>query len=219
MHISRWLVTALCVVGLPVAAAAQTTATVTDDPFPIESHWLVSGLVGSDFGVNAGDPGVNFGGTIGYLWNGVFGGEFQANFSPEFQLDETRQPLLLGEDPAINSYMFNAIGAAPLGANGQWQPYVSGGLGWLTLNSRFFNDEPGDLGEELEPTDSRFAGNLGAGLMGFLGNMGIRGDIRYFRGFEDDSLEDENTPGEILGSAILSRMAFWRGTAGVAFRW
>ena len=39
------------------------------DPFPIESHWLVSGSLGSDFESEAEDPGVNFSATGGWLWH------------------------------------------------------------------------------------------------------------------------------------------------------
>jgi hypothetical protein len=42
-------------------------------------------------------------------------------------------------------------------------------------------------------------------------NVGIRGDLRYFRSFEKD--EDETLD---IG---LSNFDFWRGSVGVSFRW
>lgn len=75
---------------------------------------------------------------------------------------------------------------------------------------------------ELEPDDSRFAGNVGGGFMGFVGNIGFRGDVRYFRGFEQKGggdVDPVESPQEAIGSRILSQLAFWRANVGVAFRW
>lgn len=218
MRISRWLVSMVCVVGLPVAAAAQapTTQTTTANDYPLESHWLASGFVGSDFGIDTNDSSVNFGGTIGYLWRGTIGGEFLANFSPNVEFDGDRNALLFGDQPWINSYMANAMGALPLMANGQFQPYVSGGLGVLTLRSEPLDFET----NEIEPDDHHWGSNIGAGLMGFLGNMGVRFDVRYFRGFDENTAdEDPANTAEFIGSQVLDRLAFWRANAGVALRW
>jgi hypothetical protein len=53
---------------------------------------------------------------------------------------------------------------------------------------------------------------LGGGVTGFFtDNVGIRGDLRYFR-----SLQDNEPDGNLdLG---LSGFHFWRGTVGVTFR-
>jgi opacity protein-like surface antigen len=54
--------------------------------------------------------------------------------------------------------------------------------------------------------------NVGGGINGqFTENVGIRGDLRYFRSFEKD--EDETLD---IG---LSNFDFWRGSVGVSFRW
>jgi hypothetical protein len=66
--------------------------------------------------------------------------------------------------------------------------------------------------------------------MGFAGNVGVRADVRYFRGFSDDTVEDalnldpgtidnDNTPGSQAASGILSGLDFWRANIGLAFRW
>ena len=111
------------VIALPATVAAQQTNIPPDNtPYPIASHWLVSGSLGSDFEQDADDPSVDFAGTAGWLFHGVVGGEFQANFSPDFQLNPAMSPVFLAEEPAINSYMLNVIGAAPLMAGGQFQP-------------------------------------------------------------------------------------------------
>jgi hypothetical protein len=42
--------------------------------------------------------------------------------------------------------------------------------------------------------------------------VGIRGDVRYFRAFDD--IEDEDDDLDIT----LGDLRFWRGTVGVTFR-
>ena len=55
------------------------------------------------------------------------------------------------------------------------------------------------------------AGNVGGGAHLFFGdNVGIRGDIRYFRGLQND--EDDGL------DLNLTDFDFWRGTVGVTFR-
>jgi hypothetical protein len=182
------------------------------------SHWFASGFVGSDFGDNVDNASVNFGGNVGYLWHGWVGGELLANFSPNFSLDPGRRALLGGEEPWISTYMANAIGSVPLGAEGRWQPYVSGGVGAIMLNaSTIVTGTPGNP-SRIEPDDSRFAGNVGGGLMAFAGNIGIRGDVRWFRATEA-SLGDITGPESALTTPVLSQLQFWRANVGVAFQW
>jgi hypothetical protein len=236
----KWITFAVIGVGLPIAAAAQapatqtdeskttttvettqtqTTTTTTDDSPGIASHWLASGFVGSNFGRDSDEASVDFGGTLGYLWRGVLGGEFQANFSPDFKLEGTRRALLINDEPWINSYMMNAIAAVPIGSDGGWQPFVSGGVGVLTLQSDVLQSSEGNL-SAVEPDDSRFAGNIGAGIMGIVGNAGVRGEVRFFRGFEEDFNADPiESPAEAVGTRILSDLQFWRANIGIAFRW
>ena len=251
MKISRWVAAMVCVIALPAAAAAQDTTTTTtttttagtaqqttaqpsttyppnDAPYPIASHWLLSGSLGSDFENDADDPGVNFAGTAGWLYRGVIGGEFQANFSPDFNLN----PAIVGaapflaDEPSINSYMLNLMAAAPLMAGGQFQPYVSGGPGWFEMHG---DTIAGDNNIDLDKTDTGW--NIGAGLMGFLGQLGVRADLRYFKvsGSEFQGVDQgvlRSNHGAVVddqeGSVnanLLSGISFWRGNVGVALRW
>jgi len=223
-RVPRSLIVAACVLALPAAAAAQQAGGT--DPFRIESHWLASGSLGSDFEADAEDPGVNFAGTMGWLWRGVIGGEFQANFSPDFQLDPAFTPPFLAEEPAINSYMLNVIAAAPLMAGGQFQPYFSAGAGWFTMNG---DSTPGDPDIDLDHTETGW--NAGFGLTGFLGQMGVRADLRYFavggnefqgvdpgvlRARHGAVVDDQEG---LINTNLLSGVSFWRGNVGVALRW
>jgi hypothetical protein len=102
--------------------------------------------------------------------------------------------------------MFNAIVGAPVG--GQFgpgfRPYFSGGIGLL---SREVQSED-DL---FDVNSNEWGFNLGGGAMGFAtDHVGFRGDLRYIRSFED-----------LEGDDIFEAGSFdyWRGTAGITFRW
>jgi opacity protein-like surface antigen len=54
--------------------------------------------------------------------------------------------------------------------------------------------------------------DVGAGVMGFFNdNVGLRGDIRYFRAVNDNSGSDSI-------DVSLGSFKFWRGTVGVTFK-
>ena len=157
----------------PAAAVAQnTTGTVTQDP---DNHWIASGFVGSNFGRNAETASTEVGGSIGYLWKSKFGAEFDTGFTPSFELQSNF--FGLGIKPQINTYMANAIAAAPLGPAAAWQPYISGGVGAISLMS---GDE-GEAANFLNPNGTKFGGNVGGGLMAFAGKVGFKADVRYYR--------------------------------------
>ena len=101
--------------------------------------------------------------------------------------------------------MANLRLAAPIGGTeGRGvRPYVSGGIG--LLRSRI---EATDLFDELTSND--WGMNVGAGLNGFFSDhVGVQGEIRYFRSFNDfgEDLEID------LGS-----LDFWRASFGVSFK-
>lgn len=209
MRVFHFVLTAALTLALASTAAAQT-ATAT------ESHWLASAFAGTSFGGEVDEASPDFGGTVGYLWRGILGGEFQANLSPEFNLSDSKGAVLFGEEPWLNSYMANIIGAIPLGTGGQWRPYVSGGLGVFTLRSDVIITD----GEQndVTPDDTRFAGNVGLGMLGFVGATGFRADMRYFNHVGNTDVVADDTPAEVMGKQLLGGLGFWRATGGVAFR-
>lgn len=224
----RFVGAAMFLLVLPMTAAAQdttqqttttttTTTYQTDDDLDTRHQWLGSAFIGSSFGQDADDVSVDFGGTIGYLRRGIVGGEFQANLAPDFELEPARRALLLGDTPRIDSYMFNAIAAVPIGDERRFQPYGSGRLGALTLRSDVL-DDPNNAA--VEPDDSRLGANIGGGGMGFWGSAGLRADVRYFRGFDEDAAGDQpGSPTEITGSQVLSNLNVRRANIDGAFTW
>jgi hypothetical protein len=229
-------------VAVPTLAAAQATTTTTtttteprgtsttqttqtnkvdfDDVDAKPGGWFAAAHVGSDFGQSADNSSVDFGGALGYT-SGWFGAEFLAGFTPNFQIRNR----LFVDEPQVNSYMFNLMAGAPIGREKTWQPFVSGGIGAITLRSDDLSgDLNSDFNENFASDDSQFGGNIGFGIMGFASNVGVRADVRYFRAFGDNALENAlnlnpNTFDDTSQINILPGLDFWRANIGLAFRW
>jgi hypothetical protein len=200
--------------GTTAAPAPQMPSSGNGMVGPATSRWIASGFVGSNFGASATSAAADFGGSFGYVWNSWVGAEFLANFTPNFQIQNPA--LFNGRAPQVNTYMFNAVGSVPFGADGQWLPFVSGGAGAVTLRSGALN---GDTTNVFTPDDSKAGGNIGFGLMGFMGNWGVRGDIRYFRAFSSTNTSTPSSAANAVANSVLPGLDFWRANIGVAFRW
>src|SRR5262249_8567463 len=198
----------------PAATQPAPSATVNTNE-PPASYWTASGFVGSNFGAGADSASVDFGGQLAYLYRGFIGGELLADFAPHFRINNA----LLADNPNVNSYMANVIGAVPIGSEGQVQPYVSAGLGGIQLRSEMFNIATTTPGTTTQANQMKFGGNVGAGVMAFAGNFGIRGDVRYYRAFHSDISTNATTPSDIFAQNLLSGLDFWRANIGVAVRW
>lgn len=240
MRVQQWLTTTVLVAMPALAAAQQPTETTTgaatatttantaqpvttafDDLDSDVGGWFASAHVASDFGLDADSASVGFGGALGYT-NGWVGGEFLAGFSPNFQVVNP----LINDRPQINSYMANLIASVPIGDDRAWQPFVSGGLGALTLRSDALQPDDDAVSETFDPDDTQLGANVGFGVMGFAGAVGLRADVRYFRAFRDDQVIDafgetdsNKTPQSQIANSILSGLDFWRANIGLAFRW
>ena len=85
------------------------------------------------------------------------------------------------------------------------RPDVVGGVGLIRTNVQ-------DAGQFFSVTTKNdFGFDVGGGVMGFFSeHVGLRGDVRYFRGFRGTNT---NATGLALGN-----LQYWRGTAGVSFR-
>jgi hypothetical protein len=223
---SAYVITAVLVAGLPGAVMAQSAppaavpvAAPAPIAGPVQSHWTVAGFVGSNFGGNFNvEASPSFGGQIAYLWRGVFGGEAIADFAPSFGLNN----VFLSENPRTNAYMGNAIFAMPIGHEGQWQPYVSGGAGTISLRAVVFNAFLPSASGTFTPGTStdeqfKFGWDVGGGLMGFHGLIGFRADARYYKA--DTNFANQTTPLGTITDTLLTGLNFWRANIGVALRW
>ena len=203
MQVRKFLmIGALALLLAPANASAQS--------------WFFSPFVGGNFGGNAdfGDfpdaddeveRRMDFGATLG--WNpNVVGFEIDLGWSPNFFEDTAGDRNFEFGDSNVTTIMGNVLFSAPPGSG--FRPYGSAGLGLIRANvsasdASFFNDlSTNDLGV-----------NIGGGINAqFNDNVGIRGDLRYFRSLQDH--EPDNDFDLSLGS-----FDFWRGTVGLTFRW
>ena len=232
-------VMAVAMAALATTATAQTTAAPATPAPPVtqtgtsaptyvgttSSHWTASGFVGANFGENVDRASFDFGGQLAYLWNGVIGAELLADFAPRFEFPNA----FLDRNPSVNAYMANAIMMLPLGSEGQFEPYVSGGVGAIQLRADVLTVEtqanpiagaaPIATLTTTTADESRFGGNIGGGFMTFARNIGFRADVRYYRATDDNTLDIGNPVREQIAQTILSGINFWRANAGLAFRW
>jgi opacity protein-like surface antigen len=188
-------------------------------PRPAAAEWLFTPYVGGLFGGDADfgdfdDPDdeierrMTFGGSIGFMGAGIFGVEADFGFAPNFFENTVGPGDFEFGDSSLFTAMGNVIVGAPIG--GQRgpgvRPYATAGLGLIRSHIE------SDTGAaDFSNNDLGF--NIGGGVMGFFGdNVGIRGDLRYFRSLQDT--EEDNEPDFELGD-----FDFWRGSVGVTFRW
>jgi opacity protein-like surface antigen len=198
-----------------VIAASLVIIASAAAPQKASADFLFTPFVGSTFGgsANIGGEGedfkdeferkLNYGVSLMWMGGGVFGFEIDAAYSPNFfGVSSDSSDFDLVGDGNVTTLMGNVVIGAPLGAV---RPYASGGIG--LLKSRV--EDAGEFFEEIDSTDLGF--NVGAGLMGFFNdNIGLRGDIRFFR-----SMRDADPDGIDLE---LGDFKYWRGTVGVTFK-
>jgi len=216
----------------PIAAVSERT-------YP----WMVTGFLGSSFstsfssiqtataaanipvGVDTADGGLTAGFQIGYLRR-YLGGEFIGDFAPTFRMSS----LLLADEPAVNSWMFNVIGAVPLGSEDRFQPYGSIGIGGITMRSQTFASSAipvitvdGTLAQSLDTintTRTAFGWNVGGGFFAYANRWGIRADARWYKAqtFSTNNLNNGTVQSDFT-QALLSGLSYWRANLGVSFRW
>jgi opacity protein-like surface antigen len=211
MSVRKMCVTAaMC--GVLMAAAPRSAS----------ADWIVTPFVGWNFSGSAdvnGNGGASFenqferkldyGVSLGSMGAGAVGFEVDFGYSPNFFETGTasNNATQFTNDSNVVTLTGNVIVGAPIGGHGgSIRPYVVGGVGLIRSNVQ---DAQGvfDVSSKND-----FGFDLGAGVMGFFAqNVGLRGDFRYFRSFRGSSSDT------VTGLA-LSDFHFWRGSAGVTFK-
>jgi len=185
-------------------------------PIQARADGFVSPWIGSAFGSCDGvSNGVStseiqngqtsFGVTAGGMGKGIIGGEVDFGYSPSFFGDKT----LFGNNTVID-LMANLIVGIPVGGQhgAGIRPYVTGGVGLLRTQI-----DGGTVGN-IQSSNNGMGWNAGGGVMGYFAqHIGMRGDLRYLRGFTDTDLGFVTPPGD-----NLSTTRFWRASIGVVFR-
>jgi opacity protein-like surface antigen len=184
---------------------------------PASADWLFTPYLGVTFGGAAdfGDVGdfednlekkITFGGTATWMGGGIIGFEVDLGSTPNFFEVTSGDGDFEFFDGNVTTLMGNLVVGAPFGGQSGVgvRPYGSVGIGLLRTNV--------SAGEFLDDLDSNDLGfNVGGGAHVFFNdNIGIRGDVRYFRGLQGDDENDLDLD--------LADFDFWRGTVGVTFR-
>jgi opacity protein-like surface antigen len=207
MSVRRFLLTVTLVAFASAAAPARASA-----------DWLFTPFVGANFGGNASfgdfddfddefERRVDMGASLGWMGAGIVGFEVDFGWSPNFFENTSGTGNFDFGDSNVTTLMANVLIGAPIGGQSGpgLRPYGTAGIGLMRSNitgGTFFDDlHTNDLGL-----------NIGAGVHGFFSdNVGIRGDVRYFRSLQDNEPDDEF-------DLALSDFNFWRATVGLTFR-
>jgi opacity protein-like surface antigen len=198
--------------------AALAAAALVATPQKASADWYLTPFIGGVFGGRANfgefnnfedefEKRVNFGAAIGWMGAGVIGLEADFSWTPNYFENTIGDSNFAFGDSNVTTFMGNLIIGVPIGGQTGpgFRPYASGGVGLIRSHadgSDFFND--------LSTDDFGF--NVGGGFHAFFtDNVGIRGDIRYFRSLQDNEPDDEF-------DVALADFSFWRGSVGVTFR-
>jgi outer membrane protein with beta-barrel domain len=207
MSVRKWLITA-CIFAVASAAAPRTAS----------ADWTLTPFLGWNFGGSADVTGsggstlsnkfekkLDYGASLTGMGAGPIGFEIDLGYSPNFFESSTTAT---GFRFTNKSNVTTLTGNLVVGAHtGSVRPYVVGGVGLIRTNVQDF--------AELFATKSKndFGMDIGGGVMGFFSkSVGLRGDVRYFRGFRGSS--DSSNP---TGLA-LSDFKFWRGSLGLSLK-
>ena len=175
-------------------------------PASARADWLFTPNIGTTFGGAAdGREHLTYGASIGWMGAGIVGWEADFQFTPEFFEPNDADVDFFGSSNVFTA-MGNVIVGIPVGgqSGGGIRPFFIGGVGLIQQNT--------DSDEAFDIDSNEFGFNLGGGLMGFFNdNVGLRGDVRYVRSFEE---ADDN-----LVTLDIADFDFWRANVGVVFRW
>jgi opacity protein-like surface antigen len=194
----------------------------TASPPPASADWLFTPFIGTTFNAAANfndafeggddfEQQFTYGASLGWMGAGMIGFEFDFGYSPNFfetaVTDDDDFEFV--DDSNVTTLMANVILGVPIGGQSGFgvRPFAVGGVGLIRTRL----EDADDFFDEVDSNDFGF--NVGAGLnIFFADNIGVRGDIRYFRAFGDDEDED-------AFDFRLTEFDFWRATVGVTFRW
>jgi opacity protein-like surface antigen len=204
-----------CLVTAAVVLVASAVA-----PRSASADWVLTPFVGLNFGGSADVSGnggtstknqfahkADFGVSAAYMGKGIIGGEVDFGYSPNFYENTAVTGFQFANSNNVTTLTGNVIVGIPVGGHGpSIRPYAVGGVG--LIRSRV-----GDAAGLFQVTSKNdFGFDVGAGVMGFVHeNIGLRGDVRYFRGFT-------GAPSDSATGLALGNFQFWRASAGVTFK-
>jgi len=154
-------------------ALAQTTESSSSGPGKVEASIIPGGGIFFTEGKDSHAPSFgnyDVGGSLTVNVNRYVGieGEVSGGLGVSQSLDVAGASLADTPTPHLLNYSGNLIVHV---ARGPVVPYVTGGVGGLSLFER------ADLG--VNDTETFFTGNVGAGVKWYSGRFGLRGDYRF----------------------------------------
>jgi opacity protein-like surface antigen len=187
-------------------------------PSKASADWLFTPFVGWNWGGTANLLSVDdftdefeqkgmFGASLGWMGAGIVGFEVDFGYSPNFFQNTTGAGNFEFGDSNLTTLMGNILIGVPIGGQRGpgFRPYAVGGVGIIKSSIS-------DVDDFFNVDSTNFGINVGAGAIFFFSDkVGLRGDVRYFRSLQDVEPIDEFDIG-------LANFRFWRGTAGVTFR-
>ena len=179
---------------LIVGALVLTPTTAAADGF-------ISPFIGFNYGGDSGCPTAtncenkhsNFGVSGGKLW-AIGGAEFEFGYARDF----------FGKTPGVDTNVLTLMGNVIVGPKlGFFRPFVLGGVGLIKSHVEL-------TAGSLLDSSNNFGWDFGGGVMIMFGeHVGVRGDVRRFQSFQDQS---------ILGFLLAEeKLSFNRATGGVVF--
>ena len=168
-----------------------TVPTYTFQPDSAAAQGFISPFIGFDYGGDSGcptatdceDKNSNIGVAGGKL-GGIAGLEVEFGYARDFFGDAP------GVDSSVLTLMTNAIVGPRIGAV---RPYLLGGVGLIKSHVEFTTGS-------LLDSNSDFGWNIGGGMMILFGDhIGVRGDIRRFKSFQEASFLGFSLSNEKLG--------------------
>jgi len=209
----------------PPAVVAAVVEETEYDPwiasFNVGNYFEASGGLENEFFDTSINRSIAFGGQIAYVWQSTnLGAEFLADFAPTFKIPS----LVISDHPSLSAYMFNAIYGFRFGHLGSFRPYISGGIGAINMSADLITIDTNLIQSTISASQSRFGGNVGVGGFGYVGKVGVRADIRWFKANSDNTLLgldiDRSSALDDANRLVeLSGIKYWRSSLGVAFRW
>jgi opacity protein-like surface antigen len=182
--------------------AAWSAVLLAVSAVPVHADGFVTPYIGFNYGGNSNcetltnceDKRRNFGVSVGSK-SSVVGFEADIGWAKDF----------FGKVPGAENSVFTLMSNVVIGPSGRIQPYFVAGVGLIRPHTSL------NVADAITSFSKNSIGyDLGFGVNGYFAkSVGIRGDIRHFKTFQDlpriSGLSDEH-------------LRFWRASIGLAIR-
>ena len=182
--------------GAVLAAMFVLVASPAFAQMNMSGRWFVSPLIGANTGGDTTSSSPAVGVSGGWLSDSWLGVEAELTWTPGFF---EQDGFLINR--RMRTFTGNALVQLP-GAS-KARPYVVGGVGVLSPHLT-------EAGRFSDVDKQQMGFDVGGGVMFWHNNVGVRGDVRYFRGMGDD---EPNAFG-----IAFSEINFWRISTGMTVR-